>query len=124
MVAGRIGSETLLRRWTHRQSGPATWERVSREDWGAASFMQRSWRKALDVARLEYVEPYVLRHSSIVRMLRKGLPVRIVAGLHDTSTSMIERHYSAHILDLADELARQAVVPLTGATVSPLRVAG
>ena len=85
--------------------------------------MQRPWRKALDAARLKPVEPYSLRHSSIVRMLRKGLPVRIVAGLHDTSTAMIERHYSAYILDMADELARQAIVSLTTAAPTPIRVA-
>jgi hypothetical protein len=86
--------------------------------------MQRPWRKAIALAGVPYVEPYALRHSSIVRMLRKGIPVRIVAGLHDTSVSMIERHYSAFILDMADELARQAIVSLTSAAPTPIRVAG
>ncbi len=36
---------------------------------------------------------------------------------------MIERHYSAHILDMA-ELARQAIVSLTTAAPTPLRVVG
>lgn len=124
LANGRAGHEALLMHWIHKQTGPATWVRDRRDPWADASFMLRDWRKALDAARVEYVEPYALRHSSIVRMLRKGLPVRIVAGLHDTSTAMIERHYSAHILDMADELARQALVPLTSAAPTPLRVAG
>jgi site-specific recombinase XerD len=77
--------------------------------------MFKGWVRALAAAGVEYVEPYALRHSSIVRMLREGLPVRVVASLHDTSTAMIEKHYSAHILDMADELARRAVIPLTSA---------
>ena len=59
--------------------------------------------------------PYSLRHSSIVRGLRAGLPVRLVAALHDTSSAMIERHYAAFIVDAMDELAARAVVPLTTA---------
>ncbi len=86
--------------------------------------MQRPWRKTLESAGVPYVKPYALRHSSIVRMLRKGIPVRIVAGLHDTSVAMIEKHYSAYILDMADELARQAIVSLTTAAPTPLRAAG
>jgi integrase len=119
VVTGRAGHEPLLMR---------TDQRATREDkrapWETASLMQRPWRKALEIGGVPYVEPYALRHSSIVRMLRKGIPVRIVAGLHDTSVAMIEKHYSAHILDMADELARQAIVSLTTAPPTPLRVAG
>ena len=32
---------------------------------------------------------------------------------------MIERHYSAHILDMADELARRAITPLVRRETSP-----
>jgi hypothetical protein len=42
-----------------------------------------------------------LRHSSIVRQLLVGLPVRVVAANHDTSVIMIERTYSRHIGDHA-----------------------
>jgi integrase len=49
---------------------------------------------------------YALRHTSIVRMLLGNVPIRIVAALHDTSVMMIERNYSKHIADHADELAR------------------
>jgi len=43
------------------------------------------------------VIPYALRHSSIVRGLRKGLPIQQVAKLHNTSVKMIERHYAKYI---------------------------
>ena len=33
---------------------------------------------------------YALRHSSIVRMLKVNVPIRLVASLHNTSTKMIE----------------------------------
>lgn len=59
--------------------------------------------------------PYAMRHSSIVRGLRAGLPVRLVAALHDTSSAMVERHYAAFIVDAMDELAAKAIVPLTTA---------
>src|SRR6516225_7219479 len=37
---------------------------------------------------------YALRHSSIVRSLLAGVPVRVCAAQHDTSTVMLERTYS------------------------------
>jgi integrase len=112
LIEGRASGEPLLMRWIHRQVNATTWERVERVPWSVASHMQRGWRKALKAAGVSHVEAYALRHSSIVRQLREGLPVRVVAGLHDTSTAMIERHYSAHILDMADELARRAITTL------------
>jgi integrase len=51
-----------------------------------------------------------LRHSSIVRQLLAGVPVRVVAVNHDTSIVMIERTYSRHIGDHADALARVALL--------------
>ena len=122
LTIGRSGHEPLLMRWISRQIGPAEWERVGRAPWSSASEMLRGWRKALAAANLPYVEPYSLRHSCVVRLLRSGVPTRIVAALRDTSSSMIERHYSAFILDAADELARGAVVPLVSQPVSPLTI--
>ena len=43
------------------------------------------------------VTAYALRHCSIVRMLLAGIPARLVASLHDTSVTEIERHYSKYI---------------------------
>ena len=122
LTIGRGGHEPLLEHWIMRQIGPVEWERVKRAAWIDASGMLRGWRKALAAAGMPYVEPYALRHSSIVRGLHSGVPVRIVAALHDTSTAMIEKHYSAHILDMADELARRAVVPLVSQPVTPLSI--
>jgi integrase len=67
---------------------------------------------------------YALRHSSIVRQLLKGIPIRVVADVHDTSVAMIEKTYSKHISHHADELVRSTLldlnVPPTG-NVVPLR---
>ena len=51
-----------------------------------------------------------LRHSSIVRSLLTGVPVRLVAATHDTSVAMIERTYSAFITDHADSIARRGLL--------------
>jgi integrase len=55
---------------------------------------------------------YALRHSSIVRQLLAGVPVRVVAVNHDTSVAMIERTYSRYIGDHADALARRALLDI------------
>jgi integrase len=120
LTEGRKAGEPLLMRWIHRQVGPVEWVRVERAPWTAPALMQRGWKKALKLAGVAAVEAYALRHSSIVRMLRESVPVRVVAGLHDTSTAMIEKHYSAFILDLADELARRAITTLAPASTAAL----
>jgi hypothetical protein len=56
-----------------------------------------------------------LRHSSIVRQLLAGVPVRVIAVNHDTSIVMIERTYSRHIGDHADALVRVALLDTTKA---------
>jgi integrase len=57
-----------------------------------------------------HVTMYALRHTSIVRQLLAGVPIRVVASLHDTSVKMIEQNYSEHIADHADELARPTLL--------------
>jgi integrase len=52
------------------------------------------------------VTVYALRHSSIVRRLLRGVPIRLVAVLHDTSVGQIERNYSRHIAEVGDDAAR------------------
>jgi integrase len=60
--------------------------------------------------------PYCMRHSSIVRQLVAGVPLRLVAASHDTSTAMIERNYSRHIIgDPSDALTRRAMLDLAAA---------
>jgi integrase len=53
------------------------------------------------------VTMYCLRHSSIVRMLLRNVPIRLVASLHNTSVAMIEKHYSRHITEHSiDDITR------------------
>lgn len=123
LIAGRRGHEALLSRWHHRQvSGDKavgklpTWVRDHRRAWRVSAEMTRSWRSILATAELPGdLVPYCLRHSSIVRGLRAGLPVRLVAAAHDTSVAMIERHYGAFIVDAAEDLLRRAAVSLAPA---------
>jgi integrase len=57
------------------------------------------------------VTMYALRHSSIVRMLKKNIPIRLVASLHNTSVAMIEKHYSKFITEHAiDDIARAGLL--------------
>jgi integrase len=71
----------------------------------------------------EEVTAYALRHSSIVRAILANVPIRVVAARHDTSVAMIERNYSRHISEHADQYARQGLlqpVPLDSDNVIPL----
>jgi integrase len=53
------------------------------------------------------VTMYCLRHSSIVRMLVRNVPIRLVASLHNTSVAMIEKHYSRYITEHSiDDITR------------------
>ena len=121
ILVSRPASATLLERWRHKQTAPATWVRADRGAWQTASELTRFWKKVADQENLPNLVPYALRHSSIVRGIRVGLPIRLVAALHDTSVAMIERHYSRWITEGLDDLAAKAVVPLitmTDAAVS------
>jgi hypothetical protein len=68
---------------------------------------------------------YALRHSSIVRQILAGVPIRVVAVNHDTSIAMIESTYSRHIGEHTEELTRQALLnldePDRGAKIVPIR---
>ena len=56
------------------------------------------------------VTMYALRHSSIARMLMQNVPIRVVASLHNTSTKMIEKHYSKYITEHSDDISRHALL--------------
>ena len=57
------------------------------------------------------VTMYCLRHSSIVRMLLRNVPIRLVASLHNTSVTMIEKHYSRYITEHSiDDIARAGLL--------------
>jgi len=110
-AADRQGDEPLLVRWHYRRAGSLKWEKDRKGPWGAAYEVDQHWTAVVAKAELPAdTVMYSFRHSSIVRGLRNGLPVRLVAALHDTSSEMIERHYAAHIADATEELSRRAVL--------------
>ncbi|MBY8823557.1 tyrosine-type recombinase/integrase [Sphingomonas colocasiae] len=115
VVNDRPASAPLLERWRMHQVSAMHWVRDSRGAWTTASEMTRLWAKVIDATGLPTATiPYALRHSSIVRGLRSGLPIRLVAALHDTSVAMIERHYSRWITEGLEEMVARAVVPMIG----------
>jgi integrase len=97
-AAGRSGTEPLLLR-------------ANGEPWGHSShwrrFVETVTRAALDSTAITI---YALRHSSIVRQLLGGVPIRVVATTHDTSVAMIEKTYSRYITDHSDILSRRAML--------------
>lgn len=128
-ITRRAAGETLLLRWHYEQAeGSIRWAKARREPWRAAYDLLPMWKAIREAAELDHsVVPYALRHSSIVRGIRAGLPLRLVAALHDTSVGMIERHYGRWIADGLDDLAARAVVPLVPAradNVVPITSAG
>jgi hypothetical protein len=86
--------------------------RTNGNSWSASSAdHNRPFQRAVARARLDAsVTFYALRHSSIVRALLAGVPVRLVAVAHDTSVPMIERTYSKYISDHADSVLRRALL--------------
>jgi integrase len=113
VAANREPGDYLFERWYWRQTSPTVWVKAKRGPWKTASQLTRPFNLILMRANLTpEATPYWLRHSSIIRHLRSGLPARLVAAYHDTSTEMIERHYAAHIIDALDELSTRAIIPL------------
>jgi hypothetical protein len=108
---GKASSDTLLCR-------------TDGEAWGTSEHT-RPFRRVVVNAGLDpgKVSIYALRHSSIVRQLLAGVPVRVVAVGHDTSVPMIERTYSKHIADHTDALVRPTLLDVgeARANVVPLR---
>jgi integrase len=123
-IVGRPSDAPLLERATHEQEpGSIAWRKSERGPWKRAE-LTRPWYAIRERASMPAVIPYALRHSSIVRGLRKGLPIQQVAKLHNTSVKMIERHYAKYIATALEDLARAAVVPLVplddGGNVVPI----
>ncbi|WP_206243653.1 tyrosine-type recombinase/integrase [Novosphingobium terrae] len=114
VISGRPNDAPLLERPHYKQAkGAVRWTVVRRGCWGLAHDLTTFWAAIRKEAGLDAsVAAYSLRHSSIVRGIRNGLPIRLVAALHDTSVAMIERTYSRWIADGLDDLAAKAVVPL------------
>jgi integrase len=123
-TVGRLESDRLLLRPRWRREpgqGFGAMKVYQRGPWRAASELTRVWKDVVARAGLpKETIPYAFRHSSIVRGLRGGLPIRLVAALHDTSSAVIEASYSAYITDALSELARAALVPLMTPPVTSL----
>jgi integrase len=74
---------------------------------------QRDFRLATVAAGLDpATTPIALRHSSVVRLLLSGAPVRVTASVHDTSIQMIEANYSHYIGEHSDTIVRRALIDL------------
>lgn len=115
-LTGRPADASLLERWRNEQvKGSIAWQRASRGPWHSSAELARPWQAIRERANMPDVIPYALRHSSIVKGIKANLPIRLVAALHDTSTAMIERHYSKWITSGLEEMARAAIVPLVPA---------
>ena len=80
--------------------------------WGGSDDYREAVREVVESIKLDpdMVTMYALRHSSIVRLLLRGVPIRVIAGTHDTSTIEIERTYSKHITDHSDDISRAALL--------------
>lgn len=111
-IAGRPSDAPIFERWIHEQEpGGISWKKSERGP-RKRSELARPWKAIRERAGMPEVIPYAFRHSSIVRGLRKGLPIQQVAKLHNTSVKMIERHYAKYIATGLEDLARAAVVSL------------
>jgi integrase len=111
-IEGRGENEPLLLRWSYRPTGgPGNWMKDKRQAWRRADEIDGLWGKTVALAGAPSgTVMYALRHSSIVRGLKKNLPVRLVAALHDTSLEMIEKHYAAFIIDMTEDMARKTLM--------------
>ena len=56
------------------------------------------------------LSPYMLRHSSIIRMIRNNVPLRLIAYAHDSSVQEIERTYSRFLNNAMDDLTRAGLL--------------
>jgi integrase len=84
-------------------------KKASGTTWGKSDHT-RLFARAATRAGAVGVTIYALRHSSMVRQLLAGVPIRVVAVNHDTSVGMLERTYSRHITDHADAMTRGALL--------------
>jgi integrase len=121
------GLATTLRQAAAGRSGDALL--LVRPDGGAwdVNHIRRPFQAVAARAGLDpvIVTSYALRHSSITRQLLAGVPIRIVAHVHDTSVPMIEKTYSASIGDHSDAVLRRALLDIDGPVkVVPIRGVG
>ena len=94
-----------------RPADAALLTKAEGERWQRAAHV-RPFALAAAQAGRAGVTSIALRHSSIIRALLAGVPIRVVAVSHDTSVAMLERTYSAYILDHSDAVSRRALLDL------------
>ncbi len=112
-VLDRPRTAVLLERDKYERVKGLDWRKCGRQPWHMASDIQGAWADVRERVGLEqHVVPYALRHSSIVHQIQHHLPAMLVAKLHDTSVSMIEKNYAQFIVDAATEITRKAVMPI------------
>jgi site-specific recombinase XerD len=88
---------------------------------GGETLLRKWLKRAVAAAKLDPgTTLYALRHSSIVRMLLAGTPIRVVAVHHDTSVVMIEKNYSRYIGDHTDVMVRRTLLDIAAPKVVPL----
>ncbi len=122
-MEGRRPDEYLLTRWYRRLEKGFKWVEDRRNPW-AASGLTRDWKEIKRIAQCPGVHPYCFRHTAIVGALRKGTPVRAVAALFNTSVTMIERHYSAYILDAMDEMLAHVALEMPAGICTEIGLPG
>ena len=107
---GRRESDILVLRST---GAPYTDSNHHVRPWARVRKAAQLPAEAIAPYALDEVTIYALRHSSIVRQILRGVPLRVIAALHDTSVAMIERNYSRYIANQADGIARAALPTFT-----------
>jgi integrase len=100
-----------------RPSNAALLLRMDKQPWNEnepAADYRRPVRSVVEKIGLDpdVYSLYAFRHTSITRMLLKGVHTAIVAKCHDTSEQMIRKHYAASILDFTDEITRKTLPTL------------
>jgi integrase len=115
-------SPTLARALRQKASGrPDSSPLLVRADGSPWPIADDEFRKVVVAAGLNDPDltAYALRHSSIVRQILGGIPVRVVAASHDTSVVQIEKNYSKHIIgDPSDVMCRKVMLNMETAAES------
>jgi integrase len=99
-IEGRGDDEILLECWHWRK--PTTYRR----EWHD---IDDRWAESLSLAGVPYFAPYRLRDRSIMNMIRDGVPITLVAKLHNTSVDEIMKAYARDIDDVLAKMARATV---------------
>jgi integrase len=109
---------------TNRPSSAPLLLRTNGQPWREPNFNYQYARDVKAIVASIGLDPgafglYAFRHTSITRMLLRGVPTAVVAKAHDTGEAMIRSHYAAYILDHADQLTR-TTLPALGPAVVPM----